>query len=213
MQFEFEKSNSLIDDFFNIEENQRSCIVSYYEKHFDQIQYLDPLIQFKMLDLYGESLYDLEYYKEYIPIAKEILELSILESWQYIRGRDIFMSTLKCLCYSYYQVENIEACKTTTIQLCKMQESRKARALLYRCIKEEKKTSFLRFRSLFVSCHLILVASLVLSVLFGELVLNIDTDTLIKTILKVMAWVFLTWLVTEFYFKWKVFKTASRLLD
>jgi len=165
----FESENEeLVSAFFEIEEKHCTSIVSYYEAHLREISLLEPYTQYQMLDLYAESIYELEDYGRYLEVVDEIIETSIIENWQYLRGRDVYISSLKCKAYALYRTDRFKESAVICSEIYKIKEDAKVSKLLYKCTCHARQKMFAWPRFVFITAHsLILYVLLQLLVLYG----------------------------------------------
>lgn len=117
MNFEYEYRSDIYRDFREINGNDVYGKIRFFEKHRRHWELLNIYERFEMLASYTDALFLAENFIRHKEYAATLLEMSIVEGFQYLEETDVYLRTLEQYCISCFKTGDLEKSLKLATQL------------------------------------------------------------------------------------------------
>jgi len=132
MDIPFVYNPTLFEEFLDIGNNDIYTLIRFYERHEKDLWQINSEERFIVLCYYCNALYISASPEKHLAYADRVLEGSILESIQYVDGKDVFVYTLYQKIHSHIKLRQYEEAIRLAKQLLHIAPKQKRHVILLR---------------------------------------------------------------------------------
>jgi hypothetical protein len=135
MSTKYSDTTALFRSFRNTPHTDFHFMIRFFKQNNDEITKLPVYEQLTIKYYYAQALFQLEHYKQFILIAEQILESSVLHNISLIDSFDFYQQTLYQKAHSHLELKEYQLAHKFTCQALKLApQSKLCKKLLRRCI-------------------------------------------------------------------------------
>lgn len=150
-------------NFRAIDGSEYRRLVRYYERHEKSILLLDFEEYFDLLVTYTKALFETSEYRKHLLMADAVIKTSILQNITYVRGEEVYRSTLFQKAASHYNLNEFSKAAHILEELIKMNPyDPLSIRFLGRVLRDDKPTFIRHTRA--VSIFLFLLSALIICI-------------------------------------------------